>query len=276
MTPLGICVHNTANDASAKAEINYMIGNTKSVSFHIAVDDTEAWQGLPLDRNGWHAGDGSNGIGNRNFIGLEICYSEDGGVPFDKAEDNAAEVIAQLMRERGWTKVEQHVKKHQDFSGKYCPHRTLDLGWDRFINKIKAKLGGSMATELQIYLGVSDDTAAKVRLKEHLGEKDGKSNWGSEGDEGGYLGSERKLTRTLVTNQSGVAVMLDLPADATNDQILAAIKALKDQANPVPVTPGTPITGVQENIMVNDRPWTLNGINIPVDGKPVANYKRSD
>ena len=32
------------------------------------------------------------------------------------------------------------VKKHQDWSGKYCPHRTLDLGWKRFLNKIEKYL----------------------------------------------------------------------------------------------------------------------------------------
>ena len=56
MDPVGICVHNTANDASAKNEIAYMVSNNNQTSFHIAVDDIEAWQGLPLDRNGWHAG----------------------------------------------------------------------------------------------------------------------------------------------------------------------------------------------------------------------------
>lgn len=55
MTPIGITVHNTANDASALSEIKYMISNNAETSFHYAVDDKEAVQGLPLDRNGWHA-----------------------------------------------------------------------------------------------------------------------------------------------------------------------------------------------------------------------------
>ena len=62
-----ITVHNTANDATAKNEIAYMIKNNNEVSYHFAVDDKEAVQGLPLDRNGWHAGDGI-GTGNRNSI----------------------------------------------------------------------------------------------------------------------------------------------------------------------------------------------------------------
>ncbi|MEG0181719.1 MAG: N-acetylmuramoyl-L-alanine amidase, partial [Peptostreptococcaceae bacterium] len=59
-----ITFHNTDNDASAKNEVNYMISNNNEVSFHVAVDDIEAIQGIPFDRNAWHAGDG-NGPGNR-------------------------------------------------------------------------------------------------------------------------------------------------------------------------------------------------------------------
>ncbi|MGN1268188.1 MAG: hypothetical protein ACI4U0_01590, partial [Candidatus Aphodocola sp.] len=51
---------------------------------------------------------------------------------------NAVELIVQLLKERGWGI--DRVKKHQDWSGKYCPHRTLDLGWDRFIKMIESKL----------------------------------------------------------------------------------------------------------------------------------------
>ena len=42
-------------------------------------------------------------------------------------------------KERGWG-IDK-VTKHQDYSGKYCPHRTLDMGWERFLNMIRAELG---------------------------------------------------------------------------------------------------------------------------------------
>lgn len=135
MTPEFIVVHNTANDASAANEVKYMISNNNQVSFHFAVDDKEVVQGLPLDRNAWACGDGANGKGNRKGIQIEICYSKNGGVRFENAEKNAAKFIAQLLKERGWG-VDK-VKKHQDFSNKYCPHRTLDKGWASFVNMIK-------------------------------------------------------------------------------------------------------------------------------------------
>ena len=138
MTPTRIVVHNTANDASANNEIKYMITNNNETSFHFAVDDKEVVQGIPLNRNAWHAGD-SHGKGNMEGIAIEICYSKSGGDRFIKAEQNAAKFIAQLLKERGWG-IDK-VTKHQDYSGKYCPHRTLDMGWERFLNMIRAELG---------------------------------------------------------------------------------------------------------------------------------------
>ena len=143
MAPKGICIHNTANDAPASNEIAYMQSNNNEVSFHIAIDDVEAIQGIPFNRNTWHAGDGGSGQGNRNYISIEICYSKSGGDRFIKAEQRAAKEVAALLKRYGWTIA--NVKKHQDFCGKYCPHRTLDLGWQRFLNMIQAELNTSTA-----------------------------------------------------------------------------------------------------------------------------------
>lgn len=145
MSPKGICVHNTANDAPAKNEISYMKSNNNEVSFHIAVDDVEAIQAIPFNRNAWAAGDGGSGNGNRNYIHVEICYSKSGGNRFTNAEKRAAKEIAALLKQFGWTIA--NVKKHQDFSGKYCPHRTLDLGWQRFLDMIQAQLNGASSNQ---------------------------------------------------------------------------------------------------------------------------------
>lgn len=141
MAPEAITVHNTANDASAENEIVYMNRNTKFVSFHFAVDDKEVVQGLPINRNAFHAGDGAYGNGNRKAIAIEICYSKSGGARFTQAEENAAKFVAQFLKERGWG-IDK-VTKHQDYDGKYCPHRTLDMGWQRFLDKVKAAMDGS-------------------------------------------------------------------------------------------------------------------------------------
>lgn len=138
MTPTRIVVHNTANDATARNEIAYMTNNNNETSFHYAVDDKEIVQGIEENRNAWHASDG-NGKGNREGIAIEICYSKSGGERFIKAEQNAVDLIVYLLKKYNWGI--DRVTKHQDYGNhKYCPHRTLDMGWDRFLNMIKAKL----------------------------------------------------------------------------------------------------------------------------------------
>ncbi|MDA1581940.1 N-acetylmuramoyl-L-alanine amidase C-terminal domain-containing protein [Bacillus cereus group sp. TH228LC] len=136
MKPKYITVHNTYNDASAENEVSYMITNNNEVSFHIAVDDKKAIQGIPLERNAWACGDG-NGSGNRESISVEICYSKSGGDRYYKAEDNAVDVVRQLMSM--YNIPIENVRTHQSWSGKYCPHRMLAEGrWGAFIQKVKS------------------------------------------------------------------------------------------------------------------------------------------
>lgn len=137
MTPEFIIIHNTANDASAMAEISYMIGNNNKVSFHCAIDNYRIVQGIPFDRNTWNATDGSNGRGNRKGIALEICYSKSGGERFEEAQKLAAEYTAYLLKQNNWG-IDK-VKKHEDFyPQKGCPHRTLSEGWQNFLNLVQS------------------------------------------------------------------------------------------------------------------------------------------
>ena len=142
-----ITIHNTSNSASADAEIRYMINNDNQTSYHVCVDEKEVIQAIPFNRNAWHAGDGGNGTGNRKSIGIEIARSTGDLNLFKQAEQNCAEYVAKLLKERGWGI--DRVKRHKDWSGKYCPHKTMDLGWERFLNMIKKelnKLNGKVTT----------------------------------------------------------------------------------------------------------------------------------
>lgn len=176
MTPQFIVVHNTANDASAENEVKYMEGNDKPISFHYAVDDKYVIKAIPEWRNAFHAGDGHSGRGNRYGLSIEICYSKSGGNRFMNAEENAAKFIAELLKKYKWDIT--HVKKHQDFSGKYCPHRTLDMGWDRFLSMIKSYMKGDepMTTEERVkFNGLVD---AVSRLTERVEKLDSNMIYG--------------------------------------------------------------------------------------------------
>lgn len=184
-----ITVHNTGNDASAMAEVSYMIGNNKQVSFHEAVDDYRIVQGVSHNRNTWNSGDGSKGFGNRKTISIEICYSKSGGERFDKAERNAAKRIAQILTERNWT-IDK-VGKHQDRNKKYCPHRTLDLGWERFLNMIKEELW---------QMKVSD-----IEYKAHI-QDIGWTDWKKLGEVAGTEGEGKRIEAIAIKGNNGVKV----------------------------------------------------------------------
>ena len=135
-TPEMIVVHNTAGSSSAMAEVSYMLGNNNYVSFHYAVDNERAVQGIDENRCAWHAG---NYPINLKSIGIEICYSMTGGEIFEQSERNAAILIASILKRYGWTI--DRVRYHKEFANTSCPHRTLEKGWDRFLNMIREQLG---------------------------------------------------------------------------------------------------------------------------------------
>ncbi|WP_257148005.1 peptidoglycan recognition protein family protein, partial [Bacillus cereus] len=85
MSPKYITIHETDNTsvgAGARNHAQYLynqaVGNTdRAASWHFTVDDKEIYQHLPLNENGWHAGDG-DGPGNRESIAIEIAVNSDG------------------------------------------------------------------------------------------------------------------------------------------------------------------------------------------------------
>jgi hypothetical protein len=135
-----------------------MIGNNNECSFHYAVDDQEVVQGIPENRNAWHAGDG-NGPGNRQGIAIEICYSLSGGERFDVAERNGAQLAAMLLNKYDWGI--DRLTKHQDYMDKYCPHRTLDRGWGRFVEMVQSYMSGDTPSDT-VSAAASVDNIGKV------------------------------------------------------------------------------------------------------------------
>ena len=163
MTPKYITIHNTANSAPAQNEISYMKNNNNSTSFHVCVDEKYVIQAIPFNRNAWHTGDGANGTGNRYSIGIEIARSTGDINLFKQAEQNCAMYVAQLLKNYGWGI--DRVKRHKDWSGKNCPHKTMELGWQRFLNMVQAELnklnGKAITTTTTTSFNVGDKVVVK-------------------------------------------------------------------------------------------------------------------
>ncbi|HHB2481334.1 TPA: N-acetylmuramoyl-L-alanine amidase [Bacillus cereus] len=143
MSPKFITVHTTENTdkgADALAHSNFMNngGGKAGVSWHFTVDNKRIVQHLPLNENGWHAGDG-NGTGNRASIGIETCENSDGN--FEQALANVAKLVKFLM---GYTGIGiGNVVPHQRWSGKYCPRPILNRagGFEGFKSMVQGSNG---------------------------------------------------------------------------------------------------------------------------------------
>ncbi len=140
MSPKYITIHETDNTnvgAGARNHARYLynqaVGSTdRAASWHFTVDDKEIYQHLPINENGWHAGDG-NGSGNRESIAIEIAVNRDGD--YNKAVENAKKLAAYLMKETGVPL--NNVVKHQNWSGKKCPAIMISRGhWNAFQNGV--------------------------------------------------------------------------------------------------------------------------------------------
>jgi len=142
MAATSITIHNTGNpSSSARNERGWLTNpvNDRTASFHLVVDENEAIECIPLAESAWHAGDGSGAVsGNRTSIAIEICESG----RYDRTLDNAVELVARLLRQRGWGI--DRLRRHYDWSGKICPRLMYDdgkwTGWATFKQRVAGQL----------------------------------------------------------------------------------------------------------------------------------------
>ena len=138
-----ITIHETGNKAKgadAEAHGAYVRGDSAEasrVSWHYSVDDDSIVQHIPDGEKAYHAGDGANGPGNAQSIGIEVCVNADGD--FAKAQANAASLVRLLMKEHQIQAA--NIKQHHDWSGKDCPQtiRHTTGAWDKFLDLCKGK-----------------------------------------------------------------------------------------------------------------------------------------
>ena len=137
--PRYIVIHTTGNPrhgADARAHFDYWNGKNVGQSADFVVDDKEALQINDYNKYyTWHCGDGKGkyGITNANSIGIEICVNQDGD--FEKALENAVELVQRLKAETGITEV----VRHYDASRKLCPAELSKDNWNewyKFLDRV--------------------------------------------------------------------------------------------------------------------------------------------
>ncbi|MDW8006441.1 MAG: N-acetylmuramoyl-L-alanine amidase [Thermomicrobium sp.] len=146
-----VTVHETANenpgaDARAHQRFVHSGGGAEGVSFHFVVDDQRIVQLLPTTENGWHAGDGAQGPGNRTSVALELCVNRDGD--WERTQEHGARLVASLCRAFGLTP--EQVVPHQHWSGKQCPRRLLAQGFDGFRARVRQRLSAPAGEVIEL------------------------------------------------------------------------------------------------------------------------------
>jgi N-acetylmuramoyl-L-alanine amidase CwlA len=211
MTPKYITIHNTSNSAPAQNEISYMKNNNNATSYHVCVDEKYVIQAIPFNRNAWHAGDGANGTGNRHSIGIEIARSTGDINLFKQAEQNCAMYVAQLLKNYGWGI--DRVKRHKDWSGKNCPHKTMELGWQRFLNMIQAELNKLNNKVDTTTIKVNDKVKVKATAKTYANSTKAIPDWIKTGT---YTVSKVDKTKVLLKEITSWVNLSDISKVGTN------------------------------------------------------------
>ena len=171
---IGVTIHNTDWISTAsvttpaeqytRATVN---GNMNDVRVHYYVDNTCAWQNLPLTLSGWHAADGS-GNGNRRTIAIECIMSSAYNDRDKKSEDNAAKLAAALLKKYNlsidhlyththWLNVRDGKSGGVDYLNtakntyKMCPLYILPH-WSAFKAKVQSYINsGTSVSTTQLY-----------------------------------------------------------------------------------------------------------------------------
>ena len=149
-----VVVHETGNSskgAGADNHASYLSNLAKQnavyLSWHYTVDDKKIIRHVPDNEVTWNAGDGTTeGGGNYAGISIEICVNPDSN--FNKAMDNTASLIADLLVNHNLPL--SAVKQHHDFAtnGKNCPETMRNNGlWDDFVQKVANYLNKSKSPQ---------------------------------------------------------------------------------------------------------------------------------
>lgn len=276
MDPEGVTIHETGNKVSAMSEISYMIGNNYEVSYHFAVDDKRAVQGLPLNRNGWHAGDKANGHGNRKTIGVEHCYNWNGvrttkndpiyNPLYQEALKNGIELVANLFIQYPKWGVPEHGKniwRHYDHSGKNCPQRLIEEGkWLDYVAKVKSRyleLKGGTATKPTVSGAKSYKLVTPVNGYINAGDAKNKKNAKTKVKAGDYTVFSEANGMINVTTKSGIPGSWINPSE-NKAPVSISKPSASNQSGIVKKYAESGVFYPNDTIIVRDRPSTAGAI----------------
>lgn len=137
------------------------------LSIHFAVDDTEVWSCVPMDKRAGHCDDA--GIGqfkgvymNENTIGIEVCPHHTSGKTYPDAYEKGwyfSDSSIELLKQLDVYIIKEIIKaggnipalvRHYDITSKWCPAPFLDYGgndWEAFKADVMSRINDSNSVE---------------------------------------------------------------------------------------------------------------------------------
>lgn len=131
--PKGIVIHNDAGSVGGKqyhkalSDANY--NRLAAGIAHAYIDRNAIWNAIPDDKIAWHTGDGtSNGTGNHEYYGIEVCESLSASDKDFLANEQAVfQECARRLKKWGLPANRNTIRLHNEFINTACPHRSLKL-----------------------------------------------------------------------------------------------------------------------------------------------------
>lgn len=125
--PRAIVYHNDAGSQGANAAFYraWLPSHNPELGFahaYVASDGTFIAENYM--NKAWHCG---NSVGNRDYIGIEICQSMGDLKTFQQNEQKAFKLGAQICKQFGLTPTPALFPLHKELSSTSCPHRTWDI-----------------------------------------------------------------------------------------------------------------------------------------------------
>lgn len=140
-----IVIHYTGNNGdTAKSNAIFFANDKIGASAHFFVDENEVWQSVKDEDTAWHCGTTKQfkhpACRNYNSLGVELCSRLQDGKYFFKEEtvNNAVNLVRFLMDK--YNIEVDHVIRHFDVTGKYCPAPFIDEGkWQEFLTRLEMR-----------------------------------------------------------------------------------------------------------------------------------------
>ena len=115
---------------------------------HYYVADDGIYQAEKDENCAWHSG---NTVGNRDYIGIEICQSKGDEATFKANEQRAFKLAYDLCKKYGIAITVDNFPLHKELSATSCPRRSLELhgksnvALKKYIVEQVLKFGGATA-----------------------------------------------------------------------------------------------------------------------------------